>query len=181
MERFEQAEIDVHRLIGFRLRIAGNVGKQGAHGRAAGRRFPEFSSQLVCGHDTGDQPDGRTFDITFATGDLASKADMLCTFQPELPIKHHRRVDEGVAVQPTQTREFRILKAGDGAEEFDLCAVFQLGLETDHVPQRTQLVVLPQLDNGMGPATLRKLRRGIAWVVEADGLHRAEAQRVDAA
>ena len=56
----------------------------------------------------------------------------------------------------------------------DLLGMLQLGLEADHVPQRAERIVLAQLDDRIGPAPG-------ARIVEPDRLHRAEAQRVDAA
>jgi hypothetical protein len=50
-----------------------------------------------------------------------------------------------------------------------LLGMLQLGLEADHVPQRAERIVLAQLDDGIGPAAG-------ARIVEADRLHRAEAQ-----
>ena len=50
-----------------------------------------------------------------------------------------------------------------------LLAIFQLGLEADHVEQRAERVVLAQLHDGVGP--LAGARIG-----QADRLHRPEAQ-----
>jgi len=52
-------------------------------------------------------------------------------------------------VNATKTGEFSVLKSRNGSEYFNLRAVFQLGLETDHVPERAKRVVLAQLDNGI--------------------------------
>ncbi len=52
--------------------------------------------------------------------------------------------------------------------------MLQLGLETDHVPQGAERIVLAQLDHRIGPAAC-------ARVVETDALHRAVAQRFDTA
>ena len=45
-------------------------------------------------------------------------------------------------MQTAKPGEFRILQAGNGAEDAHLLAVFQFGLETDHVEQRAKFVVL---------------------------------------
>ena len=68
----------------------------------------------------------------------------------------------------TGPREFGLLEPRNGAEDAHLLAVLQLGLETDHVPQRAERIVLPQLDNGIGPASG-------ARVIKSRRLHRAEA------
>src|SRR3546814_9672563 len=47
--------------------------------------------------------------------------------------------------------------------------MFELGLEADDVPQRAERIILPELDDGMGPAPGFR-------IIEADRLHRAEAQ-----
>src|SRR5215208_4468110 len=71
-------------------------------------------------------------------------------------------------------RELRILETGNSAEDAHLLAVLQLGLEADHVPQSAERIVLTELDDGIGPAPGPR-------IVESDALHRAEAQRLDAA
>ena len=65
-------------------------------------------------------------------------------------------------------------RPGDHAEDAHLFGVLHLGLKADHVPQRAERIVLPQLHDGEGAAA--GLRVG-----QADGLHRAEARRVAAA
>ena len=60
-------------------------------------------------------------------------------------------------------------------EDLGLPAVFELGLEADHVPQRAQRIVLPKLDDGVG------LHRRVARIGEADRLQRPPAQRLAAA
>src|SRR3546814_18770667 len=81
---------------------------------------------------------------------------------------------EGYCVPAPQPREFGILQARNGAEQFNLRSIFELGLESDHVPQRAQLVVLTQLDYGIRPAALREFGRAIARIVEPDRLNRPE-------
>ena len=65
-------------------------------------------------------------------------------------------------------------RPGNGAEDAHLLAMLQLGLEADHVPQGAERIVLAQLDHGIGPAPGPR-------IVEADALHRAVAQGLDAA
>src|SRR3546814_7406400 len=78
----------------------------------------------------------------------------------------------GVAVQPAEPRELRLLQPGDRAEHADLLAVAQLGLEADHVEQGGERVVLAQLHHGM------RSTPG-ARVGQADRLHRPVAQGVE--
>ena len=84
-------------------------------------------------------------------------------------------------MQPAQPGELGILQPRNGAEQADLLGMFELGLETDHVPQRAQLVILPQLHHGMRPAPLGKFGRRIVRIVQPDRFHRSEAQRVETA
>ncbi len=84
-------------------------------------------------------------------------------------------------MQPAEPGELGVLQPGDRPEQTHLLAMLELGLEADHVPQRAELVVLPQLDHGMRPAALGKLGRGVMRIVESDRFHRAKAQRVDTA
>ena len=78
-------------------------------------------------------------------------------------------------MQAAEPRELRLLEAGNHAEDPPLLAVFELGLEADHVEQRAERIVLPQLHHGVG------LRRRIVRVGEADRLHRPVAQGLAAA
>ncbi len=78
-------------------------------------------------------------------------------------------------MQPAEPCELRVLKSGDAAKDLLLRAVLQLGLEADHVVERAKLVVLAQLDDGMG------FHGWIVRIGEPDRLHRAVAQRFAAA
>ena len=51
--------------------------------------------------------------------------------------------------QAAKPGKFRLFQPRYRAEQPDLLGVLQLGLEADHVPQRAQLVVLPQLHDGV--------------------------------
>ena len=84
-------------------------------------------------------------------------------------------------MQTAKSREFRVLKARNRAEQFNLCTVLQLGLEADHVPQRAKFVVLPQLHHGIGPSALREFGRHVMRIVQPHWLHRAKTQGFDAA
>ena len=177
MERREQAEIDVHRLERRRLGVAGDVAQQRAQRGGGGQGLPVAPREFSGSHHARDQPNRRAFDIALAPGHLARKADMRRGAQAQLAVEHLRRIEEGVAVQAPQPRKLGILQPRNGAEQFDLRAIFQLGLEPDHVPQRAQLVVLPQLHHSIGPAPLREFGRGIEGVIQPHALHRAIAQR----
>jgi len=87
MQRRKKAEIDVHRLKMFGLRIARNVSKQGPHRAGPGRGFPSVSGQFLCSHDPGQQANSTAFHIAFAPGDLTREADMLGSLQAQLAIE----------------------------------------------------------------------------------------------
>ena len=53
-------------------------------------------------------------------------------------------------MQAAEPRELGVLQAGDGAEQPHLLAVLHLGLEADHVEERAERVVLPELHDGIG-------------------------------
>ena len=78
-------------------------------------------------------------------------------------------------MQAAQPREFGRFQPRNGAERLGLRAIGELGLETHHVVERAQRVVLAQLHDGAG------LHRGIVRIGEADRLHRAVAQGLAAA
>src|SRR5450755_2897930 len=71
VDRREQAEIDVHWLEGRRIRAAGDVAQQGAHGRRQRRRDRREALPLGGGELAGHESDGGTFDIALAARDLA--------------------------------------------------------------------------------------------------------------
>ncbi len=140
--------------------------------RRRGRR--RLAGELGGGEAAREQTDRGALDIAFAAGDLAGEADVRARLEPERRVEQLGRLDEGVAVQAAEPRELGIFQPGDGAEQLDLLGIFELGLEADDVPQRAAGIVLAELDDRIGPAPG-------ARIVEADALHRAEAQGVDAA
>ena len=52
-------------------------------------------------------------------------------------------------MEPAEPRELGALQARNGAEDARLLAVLELGLETDHVVERAQTIVLAQLHDGV--------------------------------
>ena len=78
-------------------------------------------------------------------------------------------------MQAAEPRKLRLLEAGDHAEDVGLPAVLELGLEADHVPERAQRIVLPQLHDGV------RLDGWIAGVGKAHRLQRPMAERLAAA
>ena len=74
-------------------------------------------------------------------------------------------------MQPAKPGEFGVGKAGYGAEDAKLLAVFQFGLKSDHVEQPAEFIVLTELHDGVGFYS-RMVRVG-----EAKRLHRPMAQR----
>src|SRR5690606_28744502 len=79
-----------------------------------------------------------------------------------------------VAMNAAQPRKLGAFEAWNGPKDAQLLAMLQLGLEPDHVPQGAKSIVLAKLDYRIGPAPG-------ARIVESDPLHRAIAQRFDAA
>ena len=108
-----------------------------------------------------EEPDGGGFHIAFAARDLPGKAQARHRLQPERRIEQPGRVQERVAMHAAQTRELGILQARDRAEDPQLLAVLQLRLEADHVEERAELVVLPELHDRVGLA-LGRMRVGEA-------------------
>ena len=56
-------------------------------------------------------------------------------------------------MEPAETRELCLLESRDHAEHAHLFAMFELGLEADHVPQRAERIVLTELHHGVRPHT----------------------------
>src|SRR5580700_7717876 len=98
VDRREQAEIDVHRLEGRRVRAAGDMAQQGAHGRCRGWRDGDKTPPLGGGELAGHESDGGAFDIAFAARDLAGKAQPRHGLQAQGGVEQTRTVEEGVAV-----------------------------------------------------------------------------------
>ena len=78
-------------------------------------------------------------------------------------------------MQAAKPRELGVLEPGNGAEYALLRAVLQLGLETDDVVERAELVVLAQLHDRVG------LYGRIVRIGQPDRLHRPMPQRLAAA
>ncbi len=78
-------------------------------------------------------------------------------------------------MQAAEPRELGLLEPRDHAEDADLLAMFQLGLEAHHVPQRAEGIVLPELHHGV------QARARMMGVGEADRLHRAVGEGLAAA
>ncbi len=70
-------------------------------------------------------------------------------------------------MESAEARELGVLQSWYHAEDPRLLGVAQLGLEANHIPQRTERVVLAKLDDGVRPAAG-------ARIIEADRLHRPE-------
>jgi len=148
--------------------------KQGAQ-RSLGRRRWEGSTLHLCRRKScRKQADRRAFDIAFASRNLPGETNMRQRLQSKLLVKQLRRPNEAVAVDSAKPREFGILQARYGSEYPHLLAMFQLGLESDHVPQGAKRIVLPELHDRMRPAPCPR-------IVQPNALHRAVAKRVDTA
>ena len=62
----------------------------------------------------GEQADGGGFHIALAAGDLAGEAPARIGLQPQRLVEQLGRIEEGVAMQAAEPREFRVLQAGNG-------------------------------------------------------------------
>ena len=80
-------------------------------------------------------------------------------------------------MQTAEPGKLGVFQPGDGAEQANLLGVLELGLETHHVPQRAELVVLAKLNYRVSPAPVRELGRSFVRVVEPDRFHRAKTER----
>ncbi len=182
LHRREQPEVDVHRLerrtagvVGHLDVAAGDVIDERAVRRRCGRHGPRQTPGLRGGGAAGEKPGGGALHIALDAGDLSGEAQPRHGVEPQLTVDEARRVEERVAVQPAEPGELGALQAGDGAEQADLLAVLQLGLEADHVVERAQRVVLAQLHHGVG------LHLRVMGVGEAARLHRPVAERFGSA
>ena len=75
-------------------------------------------------------------------------------------------------MQAAQSGEFRGFEPRDGLEDPELIAMLQLRLEADDIVERTELVVLAQLHDGIGFLV------GLMRIGEAARLHRPVPQRL---
>lgn len=144
---------------------AGDVIDQGPERRGAWRRLERPAQAFRGGETAGQQAHGGALHVTFDPCHLAGEAEPRLGLEPEAAIQKARAVEEGVAVQAAKPREDGLLKPGDHPEDLGLGTMLQLGLEAHHVPERTQGVVLPQLDDSPG------LLVRTMGVCQADRLH----------
>ena len=155
-KRREQTEIDVHRLVRARTGVdgldvaAGDMGEQRAMCGGRRGRCIALAAPLRSREPAGEQADRRRFHIAFAAGDLAGEAQSRIGAQPQALVEQLWGVEEGIAMQPAEACELGLFQARNGAEDSDLLAVLELGLEADHVEQGAEPVVLAQLDDGVG-------------------------------
>src|SRR6185312_9765156 len=124
--------------------------KQRAQRGGDRRRLERRAPRVRRGVEAGEQADAGGFHIALAAGHLAGEAQPRLRAQPQLAVEELWRVQEGVAMQAAEPGEFGVLEARNGTEYALLRAVVQLGLKTDHVVERAELVVLAQLHDGVG-------------------------------
>src|SRR5205085_10283787 len=68
----------------------------------------------------------------------------------QLRVQKIWRLQECIALQSSEPDEYGMLEPRNGAEDALLRTVFQFGLETDHIVERAELVVLAKLHDGVG-------------------------------
>ncbi len=123
----------------------GDVIDEGADRRVAGsggKVSPLWSAAAIRPRD---QADRSAFDIALAAGDLAGEAQPRIGFQSKSLVEHFWRIQKRIAVQAAEPREIGVFKARNGAENLDLRAMFQLGLESHHIVERAERIILAQL------------------------------------
>src|SRR5436853_3200998 len=155
-ERRKQPEIDIHGLEraaalfdGFDM-TAGDVAEQRSQRSGCRRRRQRLSARIGGGIEAGDQANTGGFHITFAARHLPCKAEPRLCAQPQLRVQKFWRIQESIAVQSAEADEFGMREPRNGAENALLWTVFQFGLETDHIVERAELVVLAKLYDGVG-------------------------------
>src|SRR6185312_13571574 len=180
-KRREEPEIYVHRLKRRRACVDGlnvsasYVRKQGTMSGRRRRRL-QWCAQSFGGCKTSSQqPDRGGFDIAFATGDLSGEPQARLDSEPQRAVEQLRRIEKCVAMQAAESCELCSFEAGNRAENAYLLAVFQLGLESDHVEQRAEFVVLAKLHDRVR-LHVRPMRIG-----QPERLHRPVPQRLRAA
>ena len=112
LERRDDAEGDVRRLVVFRIGVRDVIGQR-ADGRRP-RRTPSVSpSHERGGIASGDESRGRRFDVAFDAGNLSGEEQVVA--RPRLPrlAQHCRPVDVRVAMDHPEAHELRVLEAGD--------------------------------------------------------------------
>jgi hypothetical protein len=153
----------------------GNVDEECAVRRRRRWQGDGFAAPFGGGKASGKQTDSGRLDVTLATGDLAGEPPALIRLESQYLVEQDRRIEERIAVKAAQPRELRVFQTWNGAEDAHLFGVFQLGLETNHIEQRAEFVVLAQLHHGVG-LVVRLVRIG-----EPKWFHRAMTQSLNAA
>src|SRR5579863_2870912 len=140
----KEAEIDIHRLeragAGVdRFDVApGDVVQERADRGGRRRGFEREAQPLGGGEASGDEPDRGALDIALAAGDLAGETQTRRGPEAKTPVEQPGRIEIGVAVDAAEPGELRPLEPGNHAEDAPLLAVFELGLEADHVEQAAE-------------------------------------------
>src|SRR5208282_1304487 len=93
----------------------------------------------------GEQADRGTLDIAFDPRHLAGEAQARHGQEFEPGAEQLRAVEEGIAVESAEPRELGAGQSRDPAEDAQLLAVLELGLEADDVVEAAERVVLAQL------------------------------------
>ena len=135
-------------------------------GRGRGKGLPPRFGRGEAGRG---EADGGALDIALAAGDLSGKADIRLGFEPQRAVEELGTADEAVTVNAAQPSELGILERRDSAEDADLLAMLELGLEADDIPQGRADIVLAQLNHRIGPAA------GLR-IVQPDAFERPVAQ-----
>ena len=101
---------------------------------------------------SGHQPTGDRADISLRSNKLPGEEQIVSLVPLEGWSEQHRAVDEGVSMHLTQTHELGMLETWNHPEHALLIAPPDVGLKSHDVVECAGQVVLPQLDDGKGPA-----------------------------
>src|ERR1700677_2436988 len=104
-----------------------NMSDQGAMRRGRRRKERPFFTPFRGSEATGKKADRRRLDIALAARDLSGKAQRRHSLEPQRGVEQFGRIEESVAVQPAEPREFGMFEARDGPENADLLVVPKLG------------------------------------------------------
>src|ERR1700689_5156795 len=104
---------------------SGDVREEGAVRRGRRWLLALFAETLRGGKPACQEADGGGFDIAFAAGDLAGKAQPRHRLEPQRCIEKFWRIEKSIAVQATESGKFRVGERGNGPQDTRLLTVLQ--------------------------------------------------------
>jgi hypothetical protein len=156
-----------------RIRLP-HVPKERAQHRRRGRDDRVVAAQHAREIDRGHDAGRGALGVALDAGELAGEQRVRLVAEREVRGECGGRVDVRVAVDGAEAEKLRVLKARDHPKDALLLRVAEPRLEADHVPHLPRAVLHAELDHGVRAAAGPR-------ILEADRLHRAEAERIAAA